>query len=208
MWSSSSNISVILCNLFPKVAKNVAQAVVTLVEGSIPQWKDKLKPVAITSSATKRSNSVDTGHTNWRSDSLKVPLPSNKSIATQESHIWLQYHVIHEGWKAQLVKVAHAHMKEMMEMMHSSPEDYTKLYLCALSSLAEEYAEWKALSQPSTHIKSPSSSPQPCKAKETCKVKEGVSPPPKIETNVHERETPSHQDIMSLTTHGYNSVLI
>jgi len=60
---------------------------------------------------------------------------------TQESHIWLQYHVICEGQKAQLVKAAHAHMKEMMEMMHSSPVDYTKLYLCALSSLVKEYAE-------------------------------------------------------------------
>ena len=91
-----------------------------------------------------------------------MPLPSNKSIATQESHIWLQYHVIHEGQKVQLVKAAHAQTKEMMEMMHSSPEDYMKLYLYALSS--------------------------------------------KIETNVYEKETPSHRDIMSLTTHGDNSV--
>jgi len=112
-----------------------------IVEGSIPQWKDKPKPVAITSSATKQSNSVDTGHTNWRSDSLKVPLPSSESITTQESHIWLEYNVIHERQKVQLVKAAYAHTKEMMEMMHSSPEDYTKLYLCALPSLAEEYAE-------------------------------------------------------------------
>jgi len=89
-------------------------------------------------------HSVDAGHANQRSDSFKVPLPSNESIATQESHIWLKYHVIHEGQKVQLVEAAHAHTKEMMEMMHCSSEHYTRLYIIALSSLVEEYAEWKA----------------------------------------------------------------
>jgi len=126
---------------------------------------------------------------------------------TQESHIWLQYHVICEEQKLQLVEAAHAHMKEMMEMMHSSPENYMRLYLCALSSLVKEYAEWKALSWPSTHIKSPSSNPWPCKAKETHKVKGEVTPPPhNIKTNVCKRETPSCQGVLSPTIHGDNGV--
>ena len=83
-------------------------------------------------------------------------------------------------------------------MMHSSPEDYTRLYLCALSSLAKEYAEWKALSQPSIHTKSPSS--------KSCKPQEKVSLPLEIKVNVCKRETPSQQDILSLTTHRDNSV--
>jgi len=106
---------------------------------------------------------------------------------TQEDHIWLQYNITHKGQKAQLVKAAHAYTKEMMEIMHCSSEHYTKLYLCALSSLAQEYAEWKASSQPSIHTKSP-----PLKS---CKPQEEVSLPPEIEVNVCERETPSQQDL-------------
>jgi len=119
--------------------------------------------------------------------------PSNKhneSTMTQESLIWLKYNVICEGQKVQLVKAAHVHTQEMMKIMgqtHCSSEHYTKLYLCALSSLAEEYAEWKASSQPSIHTKSPPS--------KSHKSKEEVSLPLKIKVNAHKSETPSHQDI-------------
>jgi len=74
-----------------------------------------------------------------------------------------------------------------MGQTHSLLEHYTKLYLCALSSLAEEYVEWKTSSQPSIHTKSPPS--------KSCKPQEEVSLPPEIEVNVCERETPSHQDL-------------
>ena len=120
---------------------------------------------------------------------------------TQESLIWLKYNVIYEGWRAQLVKAAHVHTQEMMKIMgqtHCSSECYTKLYLCALSSLAEEYAEWKASSQPSIHTTSPPS--------KSHKSKEEVSLPLKIKVNACKRETPSHQDILPLTTHRDNSV--
>jgi len=81
-------------------------------------------------------------------------------------------------------------------MMHSSPENYMRLYLCALSSLAKEYAEWKASSQPSIPKKSPLnlSSPQPCKVSKTHKPKEEVSLPPKIIITHHKRENPSQWD--------------
>jgi len=67
-------------------------------------------------------------------------------------------------------------MIKMMSQTHCLSEHYTKLYLCALSSLAEEYAEWKALSRPSTHIKPPSniSTPQLCEVNKTHKPKEEV----------------------------------
>jgi len=128
---------------------------------------------------------------------------------TQEDHIWLQYNVTHKGQKVQLVKAAHAHIQEMMEMMHCSSEHYTKLYIIALSSLAEEYAEWKASSQPSIPKKSPSnmSSSPPCEVNETRKVKGEVPAPPcNIEANVCERETPSCQGTLSPTTHRDNGV--
>jgi len=93
--------------------------------------------------------------------------------------------------------------------MHCSSEHYTKLYIIALSSLAEEYAEWKASSQPSIPKKSPSnmSSSPPCEVNETCKVKGEVPPPScNIEANICKRETPSFQGTLSPTTHGDNGV--
>jgi len=98
---------------------------------------------------------------------------------------------------------------KMMGQTHCLSEHYTKLYLCALLLLAKEYAEWKASSQPSIPTKPLSSNisnSQSCKVNKTHKPKEGVSPPPEIETNVCERETPSHQDISSLTTYRDNCV--
>jgi len=106
---------------------------------------------------------------------------------TEEDHIWLQYNVTCKGQKVQLVKAAHAHTQEMMEMMCCSSEHYTKLYIIALSSLAEEYTEWKASSQPSIHTKSP-----PLKSH---KPQEEVSLPPEIEVNVCKRGTPFQQDL-------------
>jgi len=80
--------------------------------------------------------------------------------------------------------------------MHSSPENYTRLYLCALSSLVKEYAKWKASSQPSIPKKSPLnfSSPQPCEASKTHKPKKEVLLPPKIIITPHKKENPSQQD--------------
>jgi len=121
---------------------------------------------------------------------LQLVNKNDKSIMTQEDHIWLQYNVTHGGRKVQLVKAAHVHTQEMMKIMgqtHCLSEHYTKLYLCALSSLAEEYAEWKASSQPSIHTKSPPS--------KSHKPQEEVSLLLEIKVNVCEREAPSHQDL-------------
>jgi len=84
----------------------------------------------------------------------------------------------------------------MMKMMHSSPEDYMRLYLCALSSLVK-YAEWKASSWPPIPKKSPLNfySSQPCEASKTCKPKEEVLLPPKVIITPHEKENPSQQEL-------------
>jgi len=104
---------------------NVSQLGLTTL-GSLPITKN-----TYSNKHTKKESSTPLQHNN-RND---------KSIVTQEDHIWLQYNVTHKGQKVQLVKAAHAHTQEMMEMMHCSSEHYTKLYIIALSSLVEEYAE-------------------------------------------------------------------
>jgi len=82
-----------------------------------------------------------------------------ESVKPWENTIWNQYNIMCEGWEAQLTNTAQIHILGMMKMMgqvNTSPDNYTKLYLCALLSLAQEYAEWKALSWLAMPIKSPS----------------------------------------------------
>ena len=82
-----------------------------------------------------------------------------KSIKTQENIIWNIYNITCKGRKAQLTNAAQIHTLEMMKMMgqiNTPPDNYTKLYLCVLLSLAQEYSEWKASSWLATPIKVPS----------------------------------------------------